>query len=152
MQRKDYHSYLVDMYCMLVERRLELTDTITLSSNDSYHKFWLYVDRKVRDAGVAHEMHSHYIKAGDNCHPKSYKGEGTDSKSIVEHVRSILSNYKYGWNSGNFYFQLPKRYQTEIIPYYGTPSFISCHSGKRFDVPRLAEGDILLSEYQKWEG
>ena len=149
MSKEELKDYLVNMYCMLVERRLELTDTITLSSNDPYCKFWLYVDRKVRDATL-HKLHSHYIKAGDNCHPISYRGEGTDSKSIVDHLRKILSEYNYGSN-GQFNFQLPKRYQTEIIPYYGTPSFISCHSGRQFDVPRLAQGNILLSEYQKWE-
>ncbi len=149
MDKEKLKEYLIDIYCMLVERRLELTDTITLCSNDPYSKFWLYVDRKVRDAGV-HEMHSHYIKAGDNCHPKRFNGPGTDSKSIVDHVRKILSKYNYGSN-GNFYFQLPEKYQTEIIPYYGTPSFISCYSGRQYDIPRLAEGDILLSKYEKWD-
>lgn len=150
MSKEELKDYLVNMYCMLVERRLELTDTITLSSNDPYCNFWLYVDRKVRDAGAIHQAHSHYIKAGDNCHPKSYTGSGTDVKSITDHLRKILSEYNYGSN-GQFNFQLPKRYQTEIIPYYGTPSFISCHSGRRYDVPRLDQGDILLNKYEKWE-
>lgn len=149
ISKQTLKDYLINMYCMLVKRRLELTDTITLCSNDSYGKFWLYIDRKVRDAGI-HELHSHYIKAGDNCHPKSYKGDGTDAESIVNHVREILSKYRYG-NNGQFYFQLPERYQTEIIPYYGTPSFVHCYSGKHYEVSRISEGDILLSNYKKWE-
>ncbi len=129
-------QHLIDLICTLVKRRLPISDDINLSSDEG---FSLNVKKYTRYYNGL-EGPSFSIKAGDGFRPREASGKGHNCTDIISELRKLLESFDYGYNSGfiySVYFQLPENYQTEIIPYYKSASFIRDFSSIHYSNGRL---------------
>jgi len=129
-------QHLINLICTLVERRLPISDDIDLSY---YGCFSIKVRKHTRYYDGLEGL-SFSIKAGDGFRPRSASGKGHNHTDIISELRKLLESFDYGYNPGfvsSVYFQLPENYQTEIIPYYKSASFISDFSSIHYSNGRL---------------